>query len=135
MGSYSVERSITVEAPAHEVHALVDDFHRWTAGRRGRTSTPPSSAPTADRTRASARTTSGRATARPAQGRMEITRSDDPSGVVVALDVPQAVQVLDARPRSASRLAATAPVVDVADDGRAEGPDAAFGKVSRAWTG
>jgi hypothetical protein len=30
MGGYSVERSITVNAPAHRVHGLVDDFHRWT---------------------------------------------------------------------------------------------------------
>jgi len=30
MGGYSVERSITVNAPSHEVHGLVDDFHRWT---------------------------------------------------------------------------------------------------------
>jgi polyketide cyclase/dehydrase/lipid transport protein len=31
MGSYSVERSITVQAPAPRVHGLVDDFHAWTA--------------------------------------------------------------------------------------------------------
>jgi Polyketide cyclase / dehydrase and lipid transport len=31
MGSYSVERSITVNAPAPRVRALVDDFHSWTA--------------------------------------------------------------------------------------------------------
>ena len=30
MGSYSVTRSTTVDAPAHEVHALIADFHRWT---------------------------------------------------------------------------------------------------------
>jgi len=30
MGSYSVERSITINAPASRVHDLVDDFHRWT---------------------------------------------------------------------------------------------------------
>ena len=30
MGSYSVERSITVKAPAPRVHGLVDDFHHWT---------------------------------------------------------------------------------------------------------
>ena len=30
MGSYSVTRSTTVDAPAHEVHALIDDFHAWT---------------------------------------------------------------------------------------------------------
>jgi hypothetical protein len=29
MGGYSVERSITVNAPAHVVHGLVDDFHQW----------------------------------------------------------------------------------------------------------
>jgi hypothetical protein len=29
MGGYTVERSITVEAPAHRVHGLVDDFHHW----------------------------------------------------------------------------------------------------------
>ena len=29
MGSYSVERTITVKAPASRVHGLVDDFHRW----------------------------------------------------------------------------------------------------------
>ena len=43
MGSYSVERSITVKAPAPRVHGLVDDFHQLDhAGRRGRTSTPRS---------------------------------------------------------------------------------------------
>ena len=31
MGSYSVERTITVHAPAARVHSLVDDFHQWTA--------------------------------------------------------------------------------------------------------
>jgi hypothetical protein len=30
MASYSVERSITVQAPAARVHGLVDDFHHWT---------------------------------------------------------------------------------------------------------
>jgi polyketide cyclase/dehydrase/lipid transport protein len=30
MGGYSVERSITVNAPPADVHRLVDDFHRWT---------------------------------------------------------------------------------------------------------
>jgi hypothetical protein len=30
MSGYSVERSITVDAPAAEVHRLVDDFHHWT---------------------------------------------------------------------------------------------------------
>ena len=30
MGSYSVTRTTTVDAPAHEVHALIDDFHAWT---------------------------------------------------------------------------------------------------------
>jgi hypothetical protein len=30
MGSYSVERGITVNAPASRLHDLVDDFHRWT---------------------------------------------------------------------------------------------------------
>ncbi|MEO7352590.1 MAG: SRPBCC family protein [Marmoricola sp.] len=30
MGGYSVERSITVNAPSHDVHGLVDDFHEWT---------------------------------------------------------------------------------------------------------
>ena len=30
MGGYSVERSITVNAPSHTVHGLVDDFHQWT---------------------------------------------------------------------------------------------------------
>ena len=29
MGGYSVERSITVNAPAHRVHGFVDDFHEW----------------------------------------------------------------------------------------------------------
>jgi Polyketide cyclase / dehydrase and lipid transport len=31
MGSYSVERSITVKAPASRVHALVDNFRGWTS--------------------------------------------------------------------------------------------------------
>ncbi len=31
MSRFSVERSITVHAAPSEVHALVDDFHRWTA--------------------------------------------------------------------------------------------------------
>jgi hypothetical protein len=31
MGSYTVERSITVNAPASRVHGLVDDFHSWTS--------------------------------------------------------------------------------------------------------
>jgi hypothetical protein len=30
MSGYSVTRSITVNAPPHRVHGLVDDFHRWT---------------------------------------------------------------------------------------------------------
>ena len=30
MGSYTVERSITVKAPPSRLHGLVDDFHRWT---------------------------------------------------------------------------------------------------------
>jgi hypothetical protein len=30
MGGYSVERSITVKAPSHRVHGLVDDFRSWT---------------------------------------------------------------------------------------------------------
>lgn len=30
MGSYSVERTITINASAPRVHGLVDDFHRWT---------------------------------------------------------------------------------------------------------
>jgi len=30
MAGYSVERSITVNAPSHLVHGLVDDFHNWT---------------------------------------------------------------------------------------------------------
>ena len=30
MGSYTVERSITMKAPAPRVHGLVDDFHQWT---------------------------------------------------------------------------------------------------------
>jgi hypothetical protein len=31
MGGYTVERSITVNAPSHLVHGLVEDFHQWTA--------------------------------------------------------------------------------------------------------
>jgi len=30
MAGYSVERSVTVNAPSHRVHELVDDFHNWT---------------------------------------------------------------------------------------------------------
>jgi hypothetical protein len=30
MGSYSVERTVTVKAPASRVHDLVNDFHHWT---------------------------------------------------------------------------------------------------------
>jgi hypothetical protein len=30
MGGYSVERTITVNAPAGRLHDLVDDFHSWT---------------------------------------------------------------------------------------------------------
>ena len=30
MGSYSVERSTTVNAPAERLHGLIDDFHHWT---------------------------------------------------------------------------------------------------------
>ena len=29
MGNYTVERSITVNAPTPRVHGLVDDFHNW----------------------------------------------------------------------------------------------------------
>src|SRR6478609_6918354 len=29
MGSYSVERTVTVKAPASRVHGLAEDFHRW----------------------------------------------------------------------------------------------------------
>ena len=43
MGGYTVERSITVNAPSHRVHGLIDDFHNWTRGRRGRRSIPTSS--------------------------------------------------------------------------------------------
>ena len=31
MGGFSVERSITVNAPSHLVHGLVNDFRQWTA--------------------------------------------------------------------------------------------------------
>lgn len=31
MGGYSVERGITVNAPAHLVHGLINDFHQWTS--------------------------------------------------------------------------------------------------------
>ncbi len=31
MAGYSVERSITVNAAPHHVHALLDDFHKWPA--------------------------------------------------------------------------------------------------------
>jgi len=30
MSGYEVERSVTVNAPSHELHALVNDFHNWT---------------------------------------------------------------------------------------------------------
>lgn len=30
MTGYSVERSISVNAPPHRVHGMVDDFHNWT---------------------------------------------------------------------------------------------------------
>src|ERR1700712_4931241 len=30
MGSYSVERTVNVKAPASRVHGLVNDFHHWT---------------------------------------------------------------------------------------------------------
>ena len=30
MGGYTVERSITVNAPSHVVHGLIDDFRSWT---------------------------------------------------------------------------------------------------------
>ena len=29
MSGYKVERSITVNAPSHDVHGMVDDFHHW----------------------------------------------------------------------------------------------------------
>lgn len=29
MGGYTVERSVTIEAPAEHVHGFVNDFHRW----------------------------------------------------------------------------------------------------------
>jgi Polyketide cyclase / dehydrase and lipid transport len=31
MGGYSVERSIMMNAPAHVVHGLINDFHAWTS--------------------------------------------------------------------------------------------------------
>ncbi len=31
MGTYVVERSISVNAPPHRLHDLLDDFHAWTA--------------------------------------------------------------------------------------------------------
>ncbi len=31
MGGFSVERSTVIDAPAHRVHELVNDFHHWAA--------------------------------------------------------------------------------------------------------
>lgn len=39
--TYRVERSATIPAPAGLVFPLLNDFHRWALGRRGRASTPP----------------------------------------------------------------------------------------------
>ena len=40
MGGYAVSRSTTVIADPARVHGLINSFHEWPRGPRGRTSTP-----------------------------------------------------------------------------------------------
>ena len=66
MGGYSVERSITVNAPARVVHRLVDDFHQWPRWSPWEDLDPDLQRTYSGADRVSAPSTSGRGTARPA---------------------------------------------------------------------
>jgi hypothetical protein len=39
--TFSVQRAITVRAPAEKIFPLINDFHQWGVGRLTRTRTPP----------------------------------------------------------------------------------------------
>jgi len=84
--TYTVERSATIAAPPHRVYEQVADFHNWTNW-----------SPWEDLDPDLKRTYSGAAAGtgavyewsgnrRAGEGRMEITRAEDPSAVDIALD-------------------------------------------------
>ena len=89
---YTVERSTVVAAPADQIFPLLVDFHQWPRWSPWEDLDPDCSAPTAAPTPASARRTTGPATARPAPGRMEITDVADARRRWDRAAVPQAVQ-------------------------------------------
>ncbi len=85
MGSYSVTRSTTVDAPAHEVHALIDDFHAWTQWSPWEDLDPELQRTYSGSERGVGAVYQWSGNRKAGQGRMEITRSS-PEDVEVALD-------------------------------------------------
>ena len=85
MGSYSVTRTTTVDAPAHEVHALIDDFHAWTQWSPWEDLDPELQRTYSGSERGVGAVYQWSGNRKAGQGRMEITRSS-PEDVEVALD-------------------------------------------------
>ncbi len=85
MGSYSVTRSTTVDAPAHEVHALIDDFHAWTQWSPWEDLDPELQRTYSGSERGVGAVYQWSGNRKAGQGRMEVTRSS-PESVEVALD-------------------------------------------------
>jgi uncharacterized protein YndB with AHSA1/START domain len=84
--TYTVERSVTIDAPPQRVYAEIADFHNWT-----KWSPWEDIDPALNRTYSGAEAGTGAVygwsgNRKAGAGRMEITRADDPSAVQIALD-------------------------------------------------
>ena len=67
MGSFEVSRSETINAEPARIHALIDDFHEWTAWSPWEDVDPALQRTYTGPDPGSVRATPGRATARPAR--------------------------------------------------------------------
>ena len=84
--TFTVTRSTTIKAPPEKIIPLVNDFHNWQAGRRGKSSTRTCSAASAARPAAPARSTNGTAITMSAGAAWKSPGSQLPSKVTIKLD-------------------------------------------------
>ena len=84
--TYTVQRSTTVQAPPGRLFEQVEDFHRWPAWSPWEGLDPAMQRTYGGAAKGVGATYAWSGNRKAGQGRMEITRADDPTRVVVALD-------------------------------------------------
>jgi uncharacterized protein YndB with AHSA1/START domain len=85
-GTYTVERSATIAAPPSRVYEQVADFHNWTNWSPWEDLDPELRRAYSGAAAGTGAVYEWSGNRKAGEGRMEITRAEDPSGVEIALD-------------------------------------------------